>query len=159
MLKAALLLFIFLNLAQVASLADESPTEVMRKVQFLAGVWACTLERGTSSGPTQKVSYSFSPDGVWMSEVSQVTSPAQNDWAIQLWGYDSNSKKLVAYNFGPNGVTTKTVDGWVEGDFVSHRDDNGLVVLLRPSDKNSMEWIVQSPSRASTLVSESCTRN
>jgi hypothetical protein len=113
--------------------AQQPDISAMKKLGFLSGTWACTVEGGTSNGLVLKVGYSFSPDGLWMTELSQDAGPGHNDWATQIWGYDVRAGKLVAYAFTPYGVFTKSVEGWLDGAFVSHRDDNGATVSVRPS--------------------------
>jgi hypothetical protein len=53
------------------------------------------------------------------------------------WGYDGNTKKMVAYQFLANGVFTKSVEGWVGDSFVSHREGNGATVSVKNTDRSS----------------------
>jgi hypothetical protein len=129
----------------------------MEKLSFLKGAWVCTIRGGSSNGLVQDVQYSFSPDGLWMTELSDASGPNQDDWATQVWGYDVNVGKFVAYNFAANGVFTKSVDGWINGSFVSHRDDNGASVSVKPIDSNSMQWTIESADHSS-IVREDCVR-
>ena len=92
-----------------------------------------------------------------MSELSQKSEIKNDDWAIQMWGYDVNAHRLVAYNFAHNGVFTKSVEGWLNGMFVSRRDDNGIIVSLKPINAKSMQWIVEAPDR-SPILREECLR-
>ncbi len=92
-----------------------------------------------------------------MTELSQDSGTNGNDWATQMWGYDSHTQKLVAYNFARNGVFTKSVDGWVNGAFVSHRDDNGATVSVRPINASSIQWVIESADH-SYVVKEDCVR-
>jgi hypothetical protein len=124
--------------------AQQADATAMQKLKPLTGSWACTVRGGQS-------------DGLWMTELSQDTRTNGNDWATQMWGYDSHTRKLVAYNFARNGVFTKSVDGWVDGAFVSHRDDNGATVSVRPIDANSVQWVIESADHSYT-VKEDCVR-
>lgn len=137
--------------------AQQPDISAMKKLAFLSGAWVCTVEGGTSNGLAQNVEYSFSPDGLWMTELSQDSGPGQNDWATQIWGYDVRAGKLVAYNFTPYGVFTKSVEGWVDGAFVSHRDDNGATVSVRPISSRAMQWVIESADHSS-IVKENCER-
>ncbi|MDP9017100.1 MAG: hypothetical protein M3N19_02110 [Candidatus Eremiobacteraeota bacterium] len=101
--------------------------------------------------------YSFSPDGLWMTEVSLNSEPNQDGYATQIWGYDARTGKLVAYNFGGNGVYTKSVLGWINGQFTSRRDDNGLTVALKPIDTHTMQWIISNPD-GTRVAMEDCVR-
>ena len=141
--------------AAVAPAQPADPLAAMQKLKFLTGSWACTIQGGPSSGLVENIEYSFSPDGLWMTEFSQDTRGG--DWATQMWGYDARAKKLVAVQFVGAGVFTKSVDGWVGGAFVSHRDDNGAKVSLRPVDATNMEWIITSAD-GSYSVKEACVR-
>lgn len=152
----ALVLAVFLITA-CAARAQQSGPEAMRKLAFLSGTWACTIRGSSSNGFVQNVAYSLSPDGLWLSEVSLNSEPNSDGYATQMWGYDARTGKLVAYNFGGNGVHTKSVRGWVNGEFISHRDDNGLIVTLKPIDDRNMQWIITS-SDGSNLVKEDCMR-
>jgi hypothetical protein len=49
------------------------------------------------------------------------------------------------------------VDGWVDGAFVSHRDDNGATVSVKPVDARSMQWVIESADHA-YVVKEDCVR-
>ena len=135
-------------------LAQESGNAAVERLKFLEGNWTCVVHIGGFTG-RDDVKYAFSPDGLWMTETSQ--NKNERLWGLQVWGYDTHARKLVAYNFAKDGVHTKTVDGWVNGEFVSTRDDNGLVVKLRPVSNGSMLWIVESPE-GRTVTREDCTR-
>jgi hypothetical protein len=127
----------------------------IEKLRFLTGAWACTIAGGTSDGLMLQVEYSFSPDGLWMIEVSKDADTKGGDWQTQLWGYDRRSDKLVAYSFASDGVSTKTVDGWIDGVFRSQRDDNGATVSLRSLGKRSMQWRIESRDH-SLIVEQNC---
>ena len=137
--------------------AQQQGPEAIHKLAFLKGTWACTIRGGSGNGFVQDVKYSFSPDGLWMAEVSLNSLPHEDDFATQMWGYDTRTSKLVAYNFGGNGVYSKSVEGWVDGQFTSRRDDNGATVSLKPIDSRHMKWIITS-SDGSYVVSEDCLR-
>jgi hypothetical protein len=141
-----------------AARAQQPDTSAMQKLAFLSGTWACTIKGGSSNGFIQNVKYSFSPDGRWLSEVSLNSEPNEDGYATQMWGYDARVGKLVAYNFGANGVFTKSVDGWVGGKFVSRRDDNGAVVSLKPIDNRNMQWIIASAD-GTYILREDCARH
>jgi hypothetical protein len=160
MLKQGVILIalgMFVLLVTCAARAQQPDVTAMKKLSFLSGAWRCTVEAGTSNGLVQDVTYSFSPDGLWMTELSQDSGPGHNDWATQIWGYDARAGKLVAYNFTPMGVFTKSVDGWINGAFVSHRDDNGATVSVRPISSGSMQWVIESADH-SNIVKENCVR-
>jgi len=140
-----------------AARAQQSDASAMPKLAFLSGTWTCTIRGGPSNGLVQDTTYSFSPDGMWMTELSHDTGTSGADWETQMWGYDARSHKLVAYQFVSLGVFTKSVDGWVDGAFVSHRDDNGATVSLKPIDGRSFQWIIESADHSS-IVKEDCAR-
>jgi hypothetical protein len=129
----------------------------IKRLAFLAGRWSCTVNGGSSNGLTLDVRYSFSPNWLWMTEESQDSGAAGTDWATQLWGYDARTKKLVAFQFTQSGVFTKSLDGWVNGIFVSHRDENGATVSLKPLGANSFQWIIESSDHSYT-VTQDCIR-
>jgi hypothetical protein len=136
--------------------AQQADPIVMQKLEFLSGSWTCTIKGGASNGLVEETHYSFSPDGFWMTETSHVAR-SNNDWETQMWGYDAHAKKLVAYQFLADGVFTKTVDGWVNGAFVSHRDDNGATVSVKPVAANAMQWVIESADHT-YIVKEDCVR-
>lgn len=140
-----------------AARAQQPDKSAMQKLAFLSGTWACTIKGGSSNGFVQDVKYSFSPDGLWMTEVSLNSEPNEDGYATQMWGYDARVGKLVAYNFGANGVFTKSVDGWVDGKFTSRRDDNGATISLKPIDNHNMQWIIASAD-GTYIVKEDCVR-
>ncbi len=142
---------------RLPKLVERAGVSAMRRLSFLKGSWACTLKGGSSNGAVQGVRYSFSSDGLWMTELSQTLGAKENDWATQMWGYDVSASRLVAYQFAANGVHTKSVDGWIGGVFKSERDDNGAIVSLRPIDPRSMQWLVESADH-SNLFREDCVR-
>jgi hypothetical protein len=140
-----------------ATSAQQSDATAIRKLSFLEGRWLCTIRSGTSDGLKQDVKYSFSPDKLWMTEVSQDSGTGGNDWATQMWGYDARTQRLVAYNFASNGVLTKSVDGWVDGRFQSRRDDNGAIVSVKAVGSSAVRWTVQRAD-GSLVVYEDCIR-
>lgn len=127
----------------------------IQKLNFLAGSWQCTIKGGPSNGQRMKIQYSFSQDGLWMTESQNDSGAANGTSMTQVWGYDSRQQKLVAYQFLKEGLFTKTVDGWVDGKFVSHRDENGWTVSLVPQGANAMQWVIESADHSYT-VSEDC---
>jgi hypothetical protein len=143
------------SLAGTAARAQDSGPNAMRRLAFLSGSWTCTVRGGASNGSVQDTRYSFSPDGFWMIEVSHDRG-SQNDFATQIWGYDATAKKMVAYQFLANGVFTKSVEGWVGENFISHRDDNGATVSVKRTGDSSMQWTVESADQSS-IVTEDCT--
>ncbi|HEV3155558.1 MAG TPA: hypothetical protein VGZ02_17265 [Candidatus Baltobacteraceae bacterium] len=152
-----LLLAAVMATACVTRAQQPDPSSTMQKLKFLAGAWACTVKGGSSNGLVLDVQYSFSPDGLWMTELSQDSGTNGDDWATQMWGYDAHAQKFVAYTFARNGIFTKSVDGWVDGAFVSHRDDNGATVSVKPVDARSMQWVIESADHA-YVVKEDCVR-
>lgn len=151
-------LLIVIVAVAIATIADaqQSGKKQMHKLAFLSGNWKCTVKGGSSDGLVQYVQYSFSPDGLWLTEVSW-DAGTRKDWASQLWGYDTRTQKLVAYQFNANGVFTKTVDGWINGAFRSTRDDNGATVSVRPTGARTAQWIIDSADH-SYIVTENCVR-
>jgi hypothetical protein len=135
-----------------------SDPNAMQKLTFLTGAWSCTIKGATPKDLRQDAHYSFSPDGHWLTEVSHDIGPGDRDWMTQIWGYDALQQKLVAYQFYQDGVSTKTVNGWDDGVFVSHRDDNGATVSLKPVDANTIQWIIESADHSS-IVTEDCARS
>jgi hypothetical protein len=129
----------------------------MNSLRFLIGKWRCDLIGVGTSGVALDIDYSFSPDGLWMLEVSKDAGTLSRDWAMQVWGYDKNSKKLVAYDFTPRGVFTKSVEGWINGEFVSHRDDNNAAVSLRRLSDAHITWQISSANQRS-VVTQDCRR-
>ena len=155
-LKNLLAVLTFIAIAGRTANAQEDAGAAIKHLQFLAGTWTCSFQ--TANGPaSQDVTYEFSPDGLWMTESSKPSSTGGDDWGMQVWGYDRHSGKFVAYNFGANGVYTKTVDGWSNGEFRSHRDDNGLTVVLKPGGPTTMKWLVEN-TEGTLLASETCTK-
>lgn len=138
---------------KLPKLVERAGVSAMRQLSFLKGSWACTLRGGSSNGTVQEVRYSFSSDGLWMTELSQSAGAKKKDWATQMWGYDVGASRLVAYQFAADGVHTKNVDGWIDGVFRSERDDNGAIVRLTPTGPQSMQWSIESADQ-SRLVRE-----
>jgi hypothetical protein len=130
----------------------------IKKLAFLSGSWRCVIQgKNVPSGDVDHVSYEFSPDWLWMIERSNLQENGHTFWTTQLWGYDAGRKQLVAYQFTRNGVFTKTVDGWVGGEFQSKRDDNGATVSVKPINENAFDWVIESADHSS-IVTEACTR-
>ncbi|MBV9264392.1 MAG: hypothetical protein JO324_08725 [Candidatus Eremiobacteraeota bacterium] len=130
----------------------------MKRLGFLSGSWSCLIHgKNVPKGDVDHVSYEFSPDWSWMIERSTVRENGHDYWTTQLWGYDAGRKQLVAYQFTPNGVATKTVQGWIGGEFRSTRDDNGATVTVKPVSQNAFDWVIESADHSS-VVTESCTR-
>ena len=111
--------------------AHQSGSATMKRLAFMRGSWNCTVHDGQSNGLVQRTTYSFSSDGLWMTELSYDVG-SKNDWETQMWGYDAHAKKLVAYQFTADGVYTKTVTGFIGKNFMSTRNDNGATVSLVP---------------------------
>ena len=152
------LVFVIAAMAAACGIrAQQSGLAAMQKLSFLAGSWTCTVKSGVSNGLVLNLNYSFSPDGRWMTEHSEDAETKGGDWATQVWGYDARSDKLVAYQFVASGVFTKTVDGWVDGVFTSHRDDNGATISLKPMGPKTMQWIIESADHSST-VKQDCVK-
>jgi hypothetical protein len=140
------------------ALAQDLGPEAIRRLAFLSGSWHCVI-RGTAvpKGDSDNLSYAFSQDWFWMIERSDLIENGHHNWSTQLWGYDAPNKRLVAYQFTPNGVFTKSVAGWVEGRFQSRRDDSGATVTIEPINKSSFNWVIESADH-SNIVTEACTR-
>jgi hypothetical protein len=136
----------------------EQNAESIKKLTFLTGSWQCRI-RGNRvpEGDTSQVTYEFSPDRSWMIERSLLRERGHNYWAIQLWGYDAQNKKLTAYQFNSAGVFTKTVSGWLGSVFYSKRNYDGATVMLKRTSRAEFVWIVNNTNPSST-VTESCRR-
>jgi len=131
----------------------------VKRLAFLAGSWRCAVHGpGVPDGIVDELTYTFTPDWSWMIETSHVRQPGKDHWSTQLWGYDARDQRLVAYQFDSTGVSTKTVEGWVEGRFQSRRDDNGSTVVLDPSRGNAFDWTIKTAD-GSKVITESCTRS
>ena len=140
----------------IASAQDQGP-QAMKKLTFLAGSWNCVIRGGPSNGVRDHLVYEFSPDYLWMIERSNVTEGGQTNWSAQIWGYDAARSSLVAYQFSSGGVSSKTVEGWIDGRFVSKRDDNGSTVSAKPIDAHTFDWVIESAD-GSHVVTEHCSR-
>jgi hypothetical protein len=153
-------ILLFVEISMIATIcaasAQQADAGAIKKLEFLRGTWTCTVQNGPANIPVQESNYSFSPDGMWMTETSHDTG-SSNDWETQVWGYDTKTKKLVAYQFVDEGVFTKTVDGWIDGAFTSHRDDNGASVTVRPTAGGSAQWVIASADH-SYIVKQNCVR-
>ena len=55
-----------------------------------------------------------------MIELADLTEKGRTHWSAQIWGYDARQRRLVAYRFSPQGVSTKTVTGWLGGEAADH---------------------------------------
>jgi hypothetical protein len=140
------------------AIAQEQGVDAIRKLAFLAGSWHCVVQGAkVPSGDAERLSYEFAPDWSWMVERSNLRENGQEHWAVQLWGYDAQRKKLVAYQFNSGGVFTKSVDGWIGGRFQSKRDDSGATVSLVPISKSAFDWVIEAADNSYT-VKEACTR-
>jgi hypothetical protein len=158
LLRRALVATFFAWMATPANAQSQQlGASAMQRLAFLSGRWTCTVSGGESNGLTLDLSYSFSPNVLWMTEVSRTSEATGNDWATQIWGYDARNQKLLAFQFTESGVFTKTVDGWVDGVFLSQRDDNQATVSLKPISANTMQWIIESADHSST-IKEDCVR-
>src|SRR5437588_7696040 len=104
-----ILFFAQIALTQCRAVGQPTGPESMRKLSFLAGAWSCQFN---DSKLVQEITYSFSPDGLWMTELSHDQGRDTN-WETQMWGYDVRTEKLVAYQFYGDTVSTKSVEGWV----------------------------------------------
>jgi hypothetical protein len=130
----------------------------MEKLAFMAGSWTCTIQGPQAPpGDVEHANYSFSPDWTWMIERSDLTEKGRTYWTAQVWGYDLYQRRLVAYRFSSQGVSTKTVTGWVDGQFRSVRDDDGATVSIEPISKSAFNWIEKSADHSWT-VTEACRR-
>ncbi len=136
--------------------AQQSGPATMQQLAFMRGSWTCTVQNGASTGLVQRVTYSFSSDGLWMTELSH-DAGSKNDWETQMWGYDAHAKKLVAYQFTPDGVYTKSVKGFVGKNFVATRNDDGATVSIVPLTSKRIDWVITSADH-STVVKEHCVR-
>lgn len=122
----------------------------------MQGTWRCIV-RGAPNGTFKDMlAYSFSPDGHWMIEQDVLPGNTAN-WSLQMWGYDEQAHRLVAYQFVPRGVFTKTVTGWQNGLFVSKVDYSGYVVSIRKHNSRAFDWVI-TPSDNSRTIVQACTK-
>ena len=130
----------------------------MTKLHWIAGSWTCVFV-GTNvvHGAPDHPRYRFFGAGLWLEESSDYHEGGKDDSSTQIWGFDPAQKRLVAYQFSPGGVATKSVDGWVNGMFVSHRDDNGATVTIVPKGAKAFDWVIVSKDQTYT-VREECKR-
>jgi hypothetical protein len=145
-----------LAICGTAASAQQTGAAAMQKLSFLSGKWTCTIKNGPSNGEIQLVKYVFSPDGHWMTETSW-SDPGKKDYATQVWGYDANAGRLVAYQFARDGLYTKTVQGWMDGAFTAKRNDNGATVSVKQVGASAIEWTIASVD-GSFVVKEECVR-
>ena len=143
------------SVALMSCAARAAGPEDIAKLKFMTGTWKCIVHGGPSEGYVSYPTYSFSQDGSWMEEREAGKSGTFVD--VQMWGYDAGSKRLVAHQFTPDGVFTKSVDGWVDGMFVGHRDDNNATIAVQPKDSKHCTWIITSADKSS-VVKEVCSR-
>jgi hypothetical protein len=138
--------------------AQEQGADAIRKLAFLAGSWHCVIQGAkVPNGDVERLSYEFAPDWSWMIERSDLRENGQEHWGVQLWGYDAQHARLVAYQFNSSGVFTKSVDGWVGGRFHSKRDDSGATVSLVPKNKSAFDWVIEAADHSYT-IREVCAR-
>jgi hypothetical protein len=145
------------DLAYTASGQQQRDISSIRKLRFMAGSWHCVVHGGPANGYATTLSYSFSPDGQWVIEQERGPKSNAEAWSLQMWGYDFRQHSLVAYQFTPAGLFTKTIRGWKNGEFVSTRDDNSAVVSLRQRSRHAVDWVIQ-PADKSAAVIEACTK-
>ena len=138
-----------------AASAQQSASAIT-KLHRMAGAWTCAIVGTNTSGDIEHTSCFFD-GGQWMEEVSMLRERGQDHSSTQIWGYDPKTTRLVAYQFTPDGVATKSVDGWVNGVFVSHRDDNGATVTIVPKGPKAFDWVIVSKDQTYT-VREECKR-
>jgi hypothetical protein len=151
-LQKVLSSFLALWLFACGNAFSQQGPDAIHKLSFMKGAWHCVLHGGQSNGFKDALSYSFSPDWNWMIEQESGTMSGQPIWSAQIWGYDAQRQKLVAYQFTNRGVFTKSIVGWQKGLFVSRRDDNNFTVSIRPRGKRAFDWIIGSPDGSSTVV-------
>jgi hypothetical protein len=129
--------------------------DAMKKLSFLDGTWNCVMHGGESNGLTDKLTYSFTADGRWMVERSDVKG---GDSSLQVWGYDPAQRRLTATLYSPRGVTVKNVLGWNGDSFVSQGDVSGAMVTLKQTAPNAITWTFAPADTTQQPVVESCTR-
>lgn len=138
--------------------AQTGGQEAMHKLAFMEGAWTCAIQGpNVPPGDAEHATYSFSPDWTWMIERSDLTEKGRTYWSAQVWGYDSHQQRLVAYRFDSQGVSTKTVSGWSNGQFRSVRDGDGGTVSIEPISKNAFNWNEEAADH-SWKVTEACRR-
>ena len=159
--KRALVIATILCLVDnAAGRAQDLSGDTMTKLQYLGGQWSCTVSNEATHKLLERlaIDYSFSPDKLWMIERSHDAMDRAKDWALQIWGYDANSSRLVAIQFTKMGVFTKSVEGWHQGAFISKRNDNGATVTLTRPSPNSIRWVIESVDH-SFVVDQDCIRH
>jgi len=144
-----------ISLFACGSASSQQGPDAIHKLSFMKGSWHCVVHGGPSDGFKDVLSYSFSPDWDWMIEQESGTVSGQPIWSAQMWGYDVQRQKLVAYQFTNRGVFTKSIVGWKNGLFVSLRDDNNASVSIRPRGKRAFDWVIGSPD-GSSIVIQAC---
>ena len=156
---ASLAAFVAVLAWQTASAQVTQPqaADAMKRLAFLRGDWNCVYQGGPESGQSEHINYSFTPDGRWMIERSDMRGSADSS-GVQVWGYDPAQQKLVAHQYTTNGIFTKTVAGWQGNQFVSTRDDNHWQIVLRQDGANAITWIVHPTAVDATPVTEACKR-
>ena len=133
----------------------QTAADAMKKLAFLNGSWNCVMHGGASDGAADKLSYSFTADGRWMIERSDVKG---GDSSVQVWGYDPAQRRITATLYSPRGVTVKNVLGWNNNAFVSQGDVSGATVALKQTAPNAMNWTFTPPDATQAPVVESCTK-
>jgi len=143
--------------AGAGAVTSQQAKAAMTRLHFMAGSWTCVIRGGQSEGLVDNPTYRFVAGGTWMEEYSDMGKPDSPYSSVQMWGYDGGSKSLVAYQFMGAGVATKNVDGWQNGIFVSHRDDNGATVSIQRKGPRAFDWVI-TPKGGGLTVREVCTR-
>ena len=90
-----------------------------------------------------------------MEERTTSTLESKTTSEVQFWGYDQKAGRLVAYDFLPDRVMTKHVQGWRNGNFLATNDDPAYTVVLN-GNSSSMKWVT-GYADGSNIV-ESCKR-
>jgi hypothetical protein len=153
------LLTLGLALSGSGASAQTAESGAIEKLSFLVGSWHCVIEGAkVPKGDVSTARYQFSPDRSWLIEYESLRERGRSHWSMQIWGYNALQQKLVAYDFSAAGVLTKSVDGWVGGEFKSKRDQDGATVTIVPHTRDSFDWKIVT-ANGSTTVIESCRRS
>lgn len=144
-------------IARAQDTTAQSAIDAMKRLAFLNGNWNCTVQGGPWNGQVDHLNYSFSGDGRWLIERSDIKG-APNASAVQVIGYDPAQRKIVAHEYTMSGISTKSVQGWVGNDFTTTRDDNQWQVVLHQNTPSSFAWVIHPTGVGAQPITEACTR-
>lgn len=76
-----------------AGRSQQSPLYAIQRLAFLSGTWRCEVSGGSSNGGALEINYSFSPDGLWMTETSRAAGSVASDWSLQVLGLRHSARQ------------------------------------------------------------------